>query len=124
APDRRMKPKATPMTANTAIDTAAARIGTTESAGTSQENERPRDSKIGVTASAAANEMRSEATNRNAASTRAFAASTEPRTGSAARVERIIPVPYSPVTAMAPRMPASSIVNWIGDTTEIGRAHV
>src|SRR3546814_227343 len=59
----------------------------------------------------------SDVTNIRTATTSAFAASTDPRIGSAVSVERIIPVEYSPVTAITPRMPASSIVNWIGRTT-------
>lgn len=53
------------------------------------------------------------------ATTIAFAPSTAPRCGSAVKVERIMPVEYSPVTAIAPRMPATSIVNCIGMTIVI-----
>src|SRR5690606_21394693 len=116
APDRRTNPKDTPIRAMTAMDTAAARIGRIESAGASHGNGISLAPKIGVTARAVANEMIIDATKRNTPTTMAFAARTEPRTGSAARVERIMPVEYSPVTAIAPRIPASSIVNWTGAT--------
>ena len=52
----------------------------------------------------------------------AFAMSTVPRRGSAVRVERIMPVEYSPVMAIAPKIPATSIVNCMGATIAVTAA--
>src|SRR5690606_12903710 len=117
APERSTKPNATPMSANTDIEMDAARIGRVDAAGSSQPNAMSRPAKIGEMTRAAAKKITSEVTNITAATTIALAASAAPRDGFAVSVERIIPEEYSPVTEIAPRMPASSIVNWMGETT-------